>query len=338
MQITEQQIENIIESALDRYQKINQKSYKNILFSDWIKEWLEIHKLHIEITTYFTYKEQVTKTIVPYFVNNPVYIEDLTALDVERFYYYLSLKGVSNNTILKYHANIYSCMEYAATHHMVSKNVVREVVRPKKTNYVAGFYTISEMENLLLVLNKKPKLKVPVIIACLLGLRRGEIIGLKWDCINFANNTIEVGQKAYYDKIHKKVIVTKTLKTVKSRRVLKLPEKVKEYLMQIKEYQDLHFKNPDNFVCLDEKGKLLRLDYLSRDFPIFLVKNNFRRIRFHDLRHSCASMLIALGVPMKDVQEWLGHADYATTSNIYAHLYSDSKNPIANKINNTIKI
>ena len=74
-------------------------------------------------------------------------------------------------------------------------------------------------------------------------------------------------------------------------------------------------------------GNLVSPHYLTATFPKLLEKNGLRRIRFHDLRHSCASLLLANGVPMKQIQEWLGHADISTTANIYAHVqYSDKVN------------
>ncbi len=72
-------------------------------------------------------------------------------------------------------------------------------------------------------------------------------------------------------------------------------------------------------------GKLIRPDYVSEHFGILLKNFNLRKIRFHDLRHSCASLLLARGVPMKAIQEWLGHSNFSTTANIYAHLDSNSK-------------
>ena len=72
--------------------------------------------------------------------------------------------------------------------------------------------------------------------------------------------------------------------------------------------------------------------YLSQHFPILLKNNNMRRIRFHDLRHSCASLLYANGVSLKQIQEWLGHSDVSTTSNIYIHLDYNSKVSSANAI------
>ena len=79
-----------------------------------------------------------------------------------------------------------------------------------------------------------------------------------------------------------------------------------------KEYKD--------YVCVDEMGNLLEPGYITSNFPKLLAKNELRHIRFHDLRHTCASMLLKNGVPMKQIQEWPGHSDFCTTANIYAHL------------------
>lgn len=75
-----------------------------------------------------------------------------------------------------------------------------------------------------------------------------------------------------------------------------------------------------DYVCVDEMGNLLNPDYITQCFSRLLEKNKLRHIRFHDLRHTCASMLLKNGVPMKQIQEWLGHSDFSTTANIYAHL------------------
>ena len=81
----------------------------------------------------------------------------------------------------------------------------------------------------------------------------------------------------------------------------------------------------DDFVFVDELGERMRANYLTSAFPKFLEDHGLRRMRFHDLRHSCASLLLANGVPLKHIQEWLGHSDFTTTANIYAHLDYKSK-------------
>ena len=76
---------------------------------------------------------------------------------------------------------------------------------------------------------------------------------------------------------------------------------------------------------MNEIGDLIKPDYVSEQFPRLLEKYDLRRIRFHDLRHSCASLLLKNGVQLKEIQEWLGHSDFSTTANIYAHLDYSSK-------------
>ena len=79
------------------------------------------------------------------------------------------------------------------------------------------------------------------------------------------------------------------------------------------------------YICVDEMGRLLSPHYLTEAFAKLLKKHGLRKIRYHDLRHSCASLLLANGVPMKQIQEWLGHSDFSTTANVYAHLECNSK-------------
>ena len=93
-----------------------------------------------------------------------------------------------------------------------------------------------------------------------------------------------------------------------------------------------------DYICVDAMGNLLKPDYLSNSFQIILQNYHLRRIRFHDLRHSCAILLLKEGVPMKHIQEWLGHSDISTTANIYAHLDSQSKNLSARTMVNTLTL
>ena len=116
-------------------------------------------------------------------------------------------------------------------------------------------------------------------------------------------------------------------------RTLPLIGSFKEYFMQVKEAQELNKKvcgncynyQYDGYVFVDEMGERMKANYLTTRFPEILEKKGLRRMRFHDLRHSCASLLLANGVPLKHIQEWLGHSDFSTTANIYAHLDYSAK-------------
>ena len=89
---------------------------------------------------------------------------------------------------------------------------------------------------------------------------------------------------------------------------------------------------------MDELGERMRANYLTSAFPKFLEDHGLRRMRFQDLRHSCASLLLANGVPMKQIQEWLGHSDIGTTANIYSHLDYKSKITSANVMDNILTL
>ena len=105
-----------------------------------------------------------------------------------------------------------------------------------------------------------------------------------------------------------------------------------------KAFGNTYNKNYLNYVFVNAQGRIVRPDYVTQHFSILLKNNNLRHIRFHDLRHSCASLLVAKGIPMKSVQEWLGHSSFSTTANIYAHLDSNSKQISANALTDALKL
>ena len=177
-------------------------------------------------------------------------------------------------------------------------------------------------------------------------MRRSEIIGLKWSAIDFVNKVINVNHVIVnISENGKQTMVGRDgTKTKKSQRTLPLLEDVEEILSGLKNRQEenkLLFKNSYNkkysdYVCVDDMGMLLNPDYVSHKFTKVLKANGLRVIRFHDLRHSCASLLLANGISMKQIQVWLGHSNYNTTANIYAHLDTSSMNESANAIANAL--
>ena len=84
-------------------------------------------------------------------------------------------------------------------------------------------------------------------------------------------------------------------------------------------------KEFEGFICRDNYGKLISPEYVTSRFHYVITKAGLRHLRFHDLRHSCASLLLANDVPMKAIQEWLGHSNYAITANLYSHLEYNAK-------------
>lgn len=179
------------------------------------------------------------------------------------------------------------------------------------------------------------ELELPVKLAAFYGLRRSECIGLRWSAIDFNNNTLTVNHTVTTVEVDGKEVelASDTAKTKSSLRTLPLVPVFKELLLkkraEQKEFRRLCGKayctDYLDYICVDQLGKRTSPDYITEYFPKFLKKNGLRVIRFHDLRHSCASMLLANGVPMKQIQDWMGHSDFSTTANIYAHLDYQSK-------------
>ena len=118
-----------------------------------------------------------------------------------------------------------------------------------------------------------------------------------------------------------------------------IPQIEEELLIEREKQEDLrkvmrsaYSKQYAEYICVDALGRLITPQYVSNHFQVILKANGLRKIRFHDLRHSCASLLLANNIPMKMIQDWLGHSDMATTADIYSHIDSASKLASANAI------
>lgn len=173
-------------------------SREDISFSDYMIKWLGIIKNSVEVDTYAGYVNNIEKRIVPYFRGQRILLRELTALDVENFYSYcfneLHLKGT---TVQRFHANIHKAMKYARKHDLIASNPMDNVERPKSQRYVGAFYSVSELETLFQAVKGDP-CEFPVLMAAFYGLRRSEIMGLRWRAIDFENNLITIDHTVIY--------------------------------------------------------------------------------------------------------------------------------------------
>ena len=305
----------------------------DILFADYMEKWLDIIKSSVAVPTFASYSTTVKKIVAPYFREKEVTLKNLTAKDIQEFYL-SELERVSPSSVIHYHANIHKALKYAVKIDLIDVNPADKVERPKKDRYVGRFYDADEV-NALFEAAKGSKLELPILFGAFYGLRRSEAIGLKWDAIDFDQNTITIRHTVTScDLDGKRVLVASdTTKTKSSMRTLPLVPFMRERLLTLKEEQQenrrlcgrSYIKDYLEYVCVNEIGDLIKPHYVTESFPKLLKTNGMRQIRYHDLRHSCASLLLANGVPVKQIQEWLGHSDFSTTANIYAHLDYSSK-------------
>lgn len=316
------------------------------LFTLYLKEWLLDIKNTIEENTYDSYKVIVNKTC-DYFKDKNILLNELKPADIQKFYTYLYSKELTGNTVLHYHNLIRKALQTALRLDLILSNPADRVERPKKEQFIGSFYSQTELNTLFSLIKDDP-LKIVIYLASFYGLRRSEVLGLKWDAFDFENKTITIKHKAIQGKKDNKIVVILKDKTKNqsSYRTLPLVDDIivllKEHQKQIDENKKLcgnsYNKKYLDYVCVDSVGKIFRPEYVTDHFTLIMNKNKdiLRKIRFHDLRHSCASLLLAKGIPMKEIQDWLGHSTYSTTANIYAHLEKDTKNKSANVLSNVL--
>lgn len=317
----------------ERRKYANAKAGDDVLFADFMEQWLEIVKSTFSLPTYSSYVNAVKSIIAPYFRKKKILLRDLQAHDIQMFYQE-QLQRVKASSVIHYHANIHKALKYAVKNDMIPSNPADKVERPKQDKFYGNFYDRDELNKLFEAV-AGTKLELPVLLGAFYGLRRSEIVGLKWSAIDFEQNTITISHTVTSCNLDGKcVIVAKdTTKTKSSRRTLPLVPYFHEKLLAVKAQQERNQKlcgrsyNREflEYICVDDIGDRFKPNYITSQFPKLLERNGFRKIRFHDLRHSCASLLLASGVPMKHIQKWLGHSDFSTTANIYAHLDYSSK-------------
>lgn len=307
----------------------------NVPMWQLMEMWLDKIQLEVRPSTYKNYKLVVEAHIIPYFKEHDIRAIDLLPRHLER-YYAEKLKTLSRNTVSKHHANIHSALEYGRINRIVAVNVANDIkLKKSKAKRVGKFYTLDQIQTLLKAV-KGDKIEVPVTLISLLGLRRSEALGLKWDDIDFYNHTMDINAVVVY--VGTESIYVEGTKSEASRRVLSLASELEAYLREVQRRQrenKLRYGNAyhdDGFICAQENGEVIKPQCLTTRFKKILARNGLPEIRLHDLRHSAATNLLAQGFPLKDVSEWLGHADIATTANIYGHVLEDHKVKMASAL------
>jgi len=298
---------------------------ESVFFLDAMEEWLTVvMPTQVRQNTLDEYRRAFNHRVKTYERFQRLPLQKLTPQILQSFYNACIQDGLSPNTIRKQHSNINNFLQYALRLDMIENNPAKRVTLPKKVrSNKAKFLSPEQLQNLL-TLFWGDSIEPVVYLAVHLGVRRSEACGLQWESIDFERRRIIIRHTAVAQC--GKVIFSENTKSESSRRVLAMSDAVASYLEHLKKVQEKNrelFGNAyheSDFVCTNADGTPINPDFVSHHFPRVLKKNDFPPIRFHDLRHSCASLLHASGYDLKDIQTWLGHSDIQTTGNIYTHL------------------
>lgn len=321
-------------------------------FCEYLTRWVEAKKNTIEISTWENYDMSLRKHIIPYFKPLKLKLRDLKCSYFIEYNQYqfthgrlngeggLSVKTIKTHTVV-----MKSALSEAKMKGIIKDNPAY-VPLPKKESTQAedlnkaNFLTVKEA-NALIKMFDGNRIQPLVYITLYYGLRRSEVLGLKWDAIDFDNNRISI--KSTVVRNYTLVRKDKT-KSNSSRRSFELIPDVKQMLIKIKAQQSEYRKTFGNtyfesdYVFTWEDGHLYQPDYVTHMFEKQVKKSGIPHIRFHDLRHSCASILYELGWHLKDIQEWLGHSDIKITGNIYTHIDNLRQQNMSKGLNNLFQL
>lgn len=314
---------------------------------DYLVSYLKRVEPELQKNTIVSYRSMTNGKIRRYFQRRPqLTVGNLKPQDIQDFYQSLFADGVVANTVIHYHALLRRAFQQAFKEERIDANPFDRVGRPKKNKFHGENYTQGELLTLL-NLARGDVIYPAILLAGGMGLRRSEALGVRWSRIDWEKRTVLLDTKIVeYRENGKKVVEpVEEMKNKSSRRTLPLPDPVVEMLQVQKEHREVYrkmFQGSYNaqyldYVCVNQLGELLRPSYVTDHFRELLEKYGLRHIRFHDLRHTFASLLINQDVPLINVSNFLGHSDLSTTANIYAHLDKASKQASAAVISDILQ-
>ena len=321
----------------------------DMLFIDYMRAWLPTKrsgKKPISETSYHGYEGIIEGRLTEFFSRHSLTLQELTPEVFEDYYDWLYGMNIKSCTALHHHRVISQALKWGVKSRHLYYNVLDQVEAPEDSDYIADYYMENEVGELLkLAKQRDDPLYIPILLAAYYGLRRSEVLGLRWSSIDFQHNRITIERKIVPVVRNGKRVLddSNRMKTKKSRRTLPLILFVAQELKQWKERQEefrelfgnrkYYNKKPLGHVCTNPAtGYVLAPNFVTNHFGTFLRREGLRKIRYHDLRHTCASLLVMAGYSIYQVAMWLGHSTSQTTERYYAHLDYKSHLQLADEI------
>lgn len=340
--------EQMLRDTLHQYEKeaISPKQRgSEIRCADYLRYWLKTMERRVDVVTLQAYTLLMNRHIVPYFEENGAMLSDVSRRQIQTFLDEKATNGrldgkggLSAKSVRELKNLLHQTFDQAIRDELIEVNPCSLLILPPKETPTAKFYSPKQLNELLAAIHDEP-LYPMIRTAIVYGLRRSELLGLKWDSIDFEGDTLTISHTVV--KVTTIVEKDKT-KSKSSHRSFPLLPEMREMFLALRREQEKCRKEfgrayvKTDYVFCWPDGHPFSPDYVSRKFSRLLKAHGFEHIRFHELRHSCASLLINQGYSLKDVQEWMGHADIAVTANIYGHLEIQRKLDMAAKMSSCI--
>jgi integrase len=294
--------------------------------AQFLKSWLEsVAKPSVRPKTYRTYSDLVKLHLEPALGNQP--LAKLSPQRIQTFLNDKSKSGLAPKTVRHIHSTLRAALNIALRWGLVARNVATLVSPPRLQAKEIKPMSQGEIKAFLNTI-KGDRLECLFLIAFSLGLRRGELLGLRWQDIDLEARTLRVSLAL--QRVSGKLELSEP-KTDRSRRALPLTDGLISALRthRARQREERLLAGPkwkeNGFVFSSSIGTPLEPRNLIRKFQAILKKANLGHYRFHDLRHSCATMLIAQGAPARTVMDILGHSQISLTMNTYGHIMLETR-------------
>ena len=337
--------EQMLRDTLQQYEQQAGIVKSDVLFADCIRRWLVNVQRKVDPVTYQGYEVLAKSQVLPYFDASGIKLQDATTevlqtyIDEKQRKGRIDGKGGLSPASLRRHKNIlYQTLNEAVKNKLLSSNPCQFLELPKQEKYQSSYYSAEQLQQLFDAIRDEPLYPL-VKITAMYGLRRSELLGLKWDSIDFDGNRLTI--RHTISQVTKPVEKDKTKNASSFRSFPLVPEARSIFLAakaSEKENRRLFGRayQENDYVFKWDDGHLYAPGYVSKQFVKLLKKYGLPPIRFHELRHSCASLLLNEGFTLKDVQEWMGHADIKMTADIYGHLDTARKQGMADKLSGSL--
>ncbi len=314
---TEKEAEIALPNILLEVQNKNYLSSNHLLFSTVIQNYLAKCEGEVAKSTYKRYAS-CCKLIDTQLGGYP--IRKIEPHFIQNFFAFLKERGYTPNTLQKYKAVLQQIFLYATELHIIPHSPIPKLKIHGRSHHTEfETWSSKELHDFLECVRGTP-IFIPVLLAGTTGMRAGEVVGLKWKDVDLDNKTLRVQRSKTFDNS------LKTPKTKASKRPIMLMEwvveELKRYQLLQKAYRLQYGKTyvKSDFVCTHKNGKPLDTNYVAKTFPRKIQRYHFTPIRFHDLRHSFATIALTNGIHVKVIQEILGHSDIKVTLETYSHV------------------